>query len=185
MLKSLEHFKAACDNKAFTLSHCWSVLKDSKKWEDSFALWQELKNKKGRGGNASTGDVIDIDAQGPCIGNPEGTGLAAGARKRRPPGHKATKADIAQQAGSLAFQETFKELMTKKEEATAEREERQRRDKEATTKSFVDLQERSVAANEAIAKARLLEAEAKTKAMEAEAKARLLEVEARTKLLET
>jgi hypothetical protein len=39
----------------------------------------------------------------------------------------------------LAFQETFKELMTKKEEATAEREERQRRDKEATTKSFVDL----------------------------------------------
>jgi hypothetical protein len=63
----------------------------------------------------------------------------------------------------LVFQETFKELMTKKEEATAEREEWQRRDKEATTKSFVDLQERSVAADEAIAKARLLEAEAKTK----------------------
>jgi hypothetical protein len=53
--------------------------------------------------------------------------------------------------------------MTKKEEATAEREERWRRDKEATTKSFVDLQERSVAADKAIAKARLLEAEAKTK----------------------
>jgi hypothetical protein len=35
--------------------------------------------------------------------------------------------------------------MTKKEEATAEREERRRRDKEATTKSFVDLQERYVA----------------------------------------
>jgi hypothetical protein len=68
------------------------------------------------------------------------------------------------------FQETFKELMTKKEEATAEREERRRRDKEATTKSFVDLQERSVAADKAIAKARLLEAEAKTKGLEAEAK---------------
>jgi hypothetical protein len=37
------------------------------------------------------------------------------------------------------FQETFKELMITKEEATAEREEWQRRDKEATTKSFVDL----------------------------------------------
>jgi hypothetical protein len=85
----------------------------------------------------------------------------------------------------LAFQETFKELMTKKEEATAEREERQRRDKEATTKSFVDLQERSVAADETISKARPLEAVTKTKALEAEAKARLLEAEARTKLLET
>jgi hypothetical protein len=103
----------------------------------------------------------------------------------RPPGHKATKADIARQVGSLAFKETFKELMTKKEEATAESEERRCRDKEATTKSFVDLQERSVAADEAIAKARLLEAEAKTKALEAEAKARLLEAEVRTKLLET
>jgi hypothetical protein len=75
--------------------------------------------------------------------------------------------------------------MTKKEESTAEREERWCRDKEATTKSFVDLQERSVATDEAIAKARLLKAEAKTKALEAEAKARLLEAEARTKLLET
>jgi hypothetical protein len=82
----------------------------------------------------------------------------------------------------LAFQEIFKELMTKKEEATAKREERRRRDKEATTKSFVNLQERSVAADEAIAKARLLEAEAKTKALEAETKARLLEAEVRTKL---
>jgi hypothetical protein len=85
----------------------------------------------------------------------------------------------------LAFQETFKELMTNKEEATAEREERQRRDKEATTKSFIDLQEWSVATDQAIAKARLLEAEAKTKALETEAKAGLLEAEARTKLLET
>jgi hypothetical protein len=181
----LEHFKAAYDNKAFTLSHCWIVVKDSKKWEDSFAIWQELEKKKGKGNrNASTGDVIDLDAQEPCLGNPEGEGLAAPSWKRRPPGHKATKADIAWQAGSLAFQETFKELMVKKEEATAEREERRRRDKEATTKRFIDLKEGYVAADEAIAKARLLEAEAKTKVLEAEAKASLLEAEARTKLLE-
>jgi hypothetical protein len=75
--------------------------------------------------------------------------------------------------------------MTKKEEANAEREARRRRDKEATTKSFVDLQERLVAADESLAKARMLESEAETKALEAEAKARLLEAEARTKLLET
>jgi hypothetical protein len=60
----LEHFKVAYDNNAFTLSHCWSILKDSKKWEDSFALWLELENKKGKG-NASTGNVIDVDCEGP------------------------------------------------------------------------------------------------------------------------
>jgi hypothetical protein len=75
--------------------------------------------------------------------------------------------------------------MTKKEEANAEREERRCRDKEATTKSFVYLQERSVATDKALAKAKMLESEARTKALEAEAKARLLEAEARTKLLET
>jgi hypothetical protein len=82
------------------------------------------------------------------------------------------------------FQEIFKDLMTKKEDTTADCEEPQRRDKEATTKSFVDLQERSIAADEAIAKTRLLEVEANTKALEAEAKARLLEAKARTKILE-
>jgi hypothetical protein len=175
----LEHFKVAYDSKAFTLSHCWSIVKDSKKWENCFALWQELKKKKGKGNNnASTANVIDVDAQELCVGNPQGEGLTAAGRKCRPPGHKASKADIAQQAVSLAFQETFKDLMTKKEESNAEREERRCQDKEATTKSFVDLQERLVAADKALAKARMLESEAKTKALEAEAKARLLEAEA-------
>jgi hypothetical protein len=84
------------------------------KWEDSFALWLELENKKGKGNNnASTGDVIDVDGEGPAA-----LGLPGAVRQRRPPGHKGTMADIARQAGSLAFQEIFKELMTKKEEAT-------------------------------------------------------------------
>jgi hypothetical protein len=49
---------------------------DSKKWEDSFALWQELDNKKGRGNyNALTGNVIDVDAQGIA-----GSGLPGGVR---------------------------------------------------------------------------------------------------------
>jgi hypothetical protein len=128
----------AYDNKAFTLSYCWIIVKDSKKWEDSFALWQKLEKKKGKG-NASTGDIIDLDAQEPCIGNREGEGLTSARRKRRPPGHKATKANIARQAGSFAFQDTLKELVVKKEEAIAGRKERRCRDKEATTKSFVNL----------------------------------------------
>jgi hypothetical protein len=79
----MEHFKVAYDNKAFTLSHCWIVVKDSKKWEDNFALWQDLEKKKGKGnGNASTGDAIDLDAQKPCLGNPEGQGLSVIGKKR-------------------------------------------------------------------------------------------------------
>jgi hypothetical protein len=45
-------------------------------------------------------------------------------RARRPPGHKASKADIARQDGSLAFQETSREIMIEKKEAIAERKER-------------------------------------------------------------
>jgi hypothetical protein len=69
----------------------------------------------------------------------------------------------------LALQQTFKELMVKNEKAIAEREERRHKDKEATAKSFVNLQKRSIAADEAISKARLLEA-AKTMLLEVEAK---------------
>jgi hypothetical protein len=82
------------------------------------------------------------------------------------------------------FQETFREIIVEKEEAIVEREERRCKDKEATVKSFVGLQERSVAADEAIAKARLLEAEAKTKALKAKVKVRLLEAKDKTRLLE-
>jgi hypothetical protein len=59
----LEHFKVAYDNKAFTLRHYWIVIKDSKKWEDNFALWQALKEKKkGKGnGDASMDGVINLD----------------------------------------------------------------------------------------------------------------------------
>jgi hypothetical protein len=58
----LEHFKVAHDNKAFTLSYCWILSKDSKKWKDSFVLWQELEaKKKGNGnGNASKDGVINL-----------------------------------------------------------------------------------------------------------------------------
>jgi hypothetical protein len=65
------------------------------------------------------------------------------------------------QASSLAFQETLRELMAKKEEAIVEREERRHKEKEATTKSFVDLQLRALEVEEAQVKSILIEAEAK------------------------
>jgi hypothetical protein len=179
----LEHFKLAQDNKAFTLSHCWILSKDSKKWKDSFVLWQELeaKNKGNGNGNASKDGVINLYEKGEYLGNPASDGLPSDSW---PPGYKASKTDIVRQAGSLVFQETFREIIVEKEEAIAEREERRRKDKETTIKSFVGLQERSVTADEAIAKARLLEAEAKAKALKAKVKVRLLESKDKARLLE-
>jgi hypothetical protein len=151
-----------------------------------FALWQELeeKKKKGKGnGNVSTDGVINLGDKGECLRNPTCQGLASLGHAHWPPGHKASKAYIARQVGSLAFQETFKELMVKKEEAIAKKQ-RRCSDKVATSKSFVGLQEKSIATNKAIAKAGILEAEAKTKALGAKPKARLLEAEVNTKILE-
>jgi hypothetical protein len=67
--------------------------------------------------------------KGEYLGNPAGDGLASDSRARWPLGHKASKTDIARQAGSLMFQETFREIIVEKEEAIAEREERRRKDK--------------------------------------------------------
>jgi hypothetical protein len=69
-------------------------------------------------GEAFMHDMINVDDNG----NPAHDDLAS---THRPPGHKASKADIARQAGSLAFQETFRDIMVKKKEAISKREERQ------------------------------------------------------------
>jgi hypothetical protein len=64
--------------------------------------------------------------------------------------------------------------MVKKEEAITEREERRHKEKEATAKSFVDLQLRALKVKEALAKSRLVEAEAKARLMDADAKSKVL-----------
>ncbi|KAK1626312.1 hypothetical protein QYE76_000627 [Lolium multiflorum] len=88
---------------------------------------------------------------------------------RIPPGH----------ASSLAFQDTLRELMIKKEETIAEREERRRREKETTTKSFVDLQMRALEVKDALAKSMFVETEAKARLMDVDANSVVLEVEAK------
>jgi hypothetical protein len=107
----LEHFKAAYDNKTFTLSHFWILIKDSKKWEDSFTLWEEIEAKKKGNGNASTSGFIKLDDKGVCLGNPAGDGLAFAGCARRPPSARLSRP------------------ASQKEEAIAEREERWRKDK--------------------------------------------------------
>lgn len=108
-------------------------LRTAKKWELNYVLWKELNDeKKGNGkSNASTCGVIDLDDDnGECVDNTGGDGTAA--RACRPGGHKAKKVDIARQARSLAFQETLRKILKKKEEAITEREETPCKEKEAT-----------------------------------------------------
>jgi hypothetical protein len=69
--------------------------------------------------------------------------------------------------------------MVKKEEAITEREEKRREEKEATTKSFVDLQVGALEVEEDLAKSKLIEAEFKARLMDVDAKSKMLEVEAK------
>jgi hypothetical protein len=152
------------------------LLKDTKKWETSYALWRKLENmKKGNvKDNSSTDGIIDLKYDGQSLGARSTDDAVGDGRAKRPVGHKAAKTDMHRQASSLAFQDTLRELMVKKEEAITEREERRHKEKEATAKSFVDLQLRALEVKVAFAKSRLIEAEAKARLMDADAKSKVL-----------
>jgi colicin import membrane protein len=173
----MEVFGSMYQGKKFTLPHCWSILKDLAKWETSYGQWKQ-EGGKGKGNTADA--AIDLDESPQCSTNP----AKRSGRARRPQGHKAAKADLERNAGSLAFGDTLKDLMEKKEANQAQREERRRQEKEGNAKSFVDIALRSLEVEEAKVKA--MEVEVEAKAMEAEAKAKLLEAEAeaKAKLLE-
>jgi hypothetical protein len=136
------------------------LLKDTKKWETSYVLWKKLEATKKKGnGNSSTDNTIDLEYDGKSLGA-DATEDRDG-RAKRPVGHKATKTKMHRQASTMAFQETLREFMVKKEEAITERKVRRRKEKEVTTKSFVDLQMRAIEVEESLAKSILVEAEAR------------------------
>ena len=123
----MEHYKSTYDNKGFTMSHCWMLLKDTKKWETSYALWKKLEMAKKKGnGNSSTDGTIDLEYDGQSLGTDATEEAGGGGRAKWPAGHKATKIEMHRQASSMAFQETLRELMVKKEEAISKREESRR-----------------------------------------------------------
>jgi hypothetical protein len=74
------------------------------------------------------------------------------------------KKDVA----ALALSKTFKGWMADKEEAIAVRDEKKRREKEATANVFYDLTKKAIEVEESIAKAKAIEAEAKLMAEERE-----------------
>jgi hypothetical protein len=102
------------------LSHCWLKLKDFEKWKGSFKLWY-------KDGKRTTEDNDDEEVPG-----------KGRAYKDRPRGHKASKTDLRRQASFLALENTLKSVFADKEEASAKRDERRRRDEEQM-QSFTDI----------------------------------------------
>jgi hypothetical protein len=99
--------------------------------------------KKKGNDNSSMNGTINLEYDGQSLGARSTDKVGGGGGAKQPVGHKATKTNMHHQASSLAFQETLRELMVKKEEAITKKEERRRKEKEASTKSFVDLQLRA------------------------------------------
>jgi hypothetical protein len=76
--------------------------------------------------------------------------------------------DMKKDVAALALSKTFKGWMADKEEAIAMREEKKRREKEATANVFYDLTKKAIEVEESIAKAKAIDAEAKLMAEERE-----------------
>ena len=134
------------------------LIKDCKKWEVSYALYlKTLEALKKNGNCKEPSSAIDVDAT---------PGPSNGGRVDLLRGHKAAKGDLKRDAQALLFQASLKKMMTEKEKAIVEREERRRKDKEAAVAVFVDLPKRTLEVAETNAKSRMMEASAKVMAEE-------------------
>jgi hypothetical protein len=121
------------------------VLKDFEKWKLTYASYKKsLKNGKAPA-------TVDLEEEDGGKGN----------LPCRPRGHKATASDIKRDAAALTLSETFKGWMVDKEKATAKREEKKHREKEATCNQFFDLTKKAFEVEESMAKAKALEANTK------------------------
>jgi hypothetical protein len=110
------------------------VLKDFEKWRLTYAAYKKsLKNGKA----PATVDLEEEDGD-------------KGTLPRRRRGHKATVSNIKCDATALALRENFKGWMANKEESLSKREEKKRREKEATCNQFFDLTKKAIEVEESI-----------------------------------
>jgi hypothetical protein len=91
-----------------------------------------------------------------------------------PRGHRASKTDLRHKASSIALRNTSKSVLDDKEEKSAKRDERIRRDKEEHMQSFADIQTKTLEVQErkldlAEVKERARDKELELKAKECEA----------------
>jgi hypothetical protein len=66
----------------------------------------------------------------------------------RPRGHKATKADLAREASSLAFSQTLEKIMAKSQAALAKRGEKRRLEKEVSNAIYLNLSKEALRFND-------------------------------------
>nr|XP_020183154.1 uncharacterized protein LOC109768837 [Aegilops tauschii subsp. strangulata] len=86
--QSSEAFKDRHKNKPFTLTHCWTLIKDCPKFKDQHVA---LKKKGGKVAEAENGDLL-----------------------KRPRGRINSKADDKRDASTIALQATLQGMMTQK-----------------------------------------------------------------------
>lgn len=150
----METFKAQ-HGKTFNLTHCYRALKDQQKWKD---LYASLK----QGGQPDDKEEGTTEKEG------------------RPRGKNNSKAELKRDATTLALQETLNGFLSQKDKSSDKKEERrekERLERETSSKLFFELQKKRLEIDEENARARAKEAEARTK--EAEARAKEVEVRAR------
>ena len=108
--------------KSFTLTHCYRALKDQQKWK---ALYASLKNG----------------------GQPLDKGEDTTEKEERPRGKNNSKAELKRDATTVALQETLNGFLTQKDKAADKKEERrekERLEREASSKLFIRSEERRV-----------------------------------------
>jgi hypothetical protein len=105
--------------------HCWRAIKNATNWRLSYeACKSSIKN-----GGANVGVVLDGEVE--AHGN--------NALPSQPRGHKVTKANLKRDGLTLALSETLKAMIAEKEDDIVKREDKGRREKEATCATFVNL----------------------------------------------
>jgi hypothetical protein len=90
-------------------------------------------------------------------------------------GHKATKADLAREASSLAFSQTLEKIMADSQAALDKKDEKKRLEKEAATVIYLNLTKEVIEVQKMDAEAKKEDAEAKMR----DAEARRVDAEAK------
>ncbi|XBJ12890.1 hypothetical protein VPH35_017324 [Triticum aestivum] len=137
--QSLEAFKARHKNKPFTLTYCWSLIKDCPKFKDQYTA------RKKKGGKADVADEGDL--------------------LKRPRGKTSLKADEKRDASSMALQGTLENMTSQKEV----KEEKRSKGKEEQMKIYLELETKKLDMEEAAKRRKLdMEEAAQLKKLEIE-----------------
>jgi hypothetical protein len=142
------------DNKAFTLMHCWNILKDEDKWKAKRLELAELEKQPGKKKQKSTKVSRPRDVEG--TNNEEVPEDVAPETEptKRPPGIKKAKETLRQGSGE-ACSEALDKMWAKKEAFDQEKE----KAKEERFKLSLELEKQRALTEDKKAEAKLIKEE--------------------------